>query len=98
MRRWEKDTRYYEAHLHQDLWDGWVLTHVWGRRGTRLGRIRQLPCASYAEGLKHFTVSGVGHQIAMIGSEVSAGTARVLRRARFVAMAGSSGYATNQVR
>jgi hypothetical protein len=49
--RWEKDTRYYEAHLHQDLWGGWVLTHVWGQRGTRLGRIRHLPCASYDEGL-----------------------------------------------
>jgi len=24
MQRWEKDTRYYEAHLHQDLWGGLV--------------------------------------------------------------------------
>jgi hypothetical protein len=55
MRRWEKDTRYYEAHLHQDLWDSWVLTHVWGRRGARLGRIRHLPRASYAEGLGRLT-------------------------------------------
>jgi hypothetical protein len=53
--RWEKDTRYYEAHLHQDLWGGWVLTHVWGRRGTALGRIWHLPCVSYEEGLGRLT-------------------------------------------
>jgi hypothetical protein len=28
--RWEKGTRYYEIHLHQDLWGDWVLTQVWG--------------------------------------------------------------------
>jgi hypothetical protein len=38
--RWEKDTRYYEAHLHQDLWGGWVLTKVWGRRDSALGSSR----------------------------------------------------------
>ena len=37
--RWERGTRYYEAHLHQDsVWGDWVFTQVWGRRGTELGR------------------------------------------------------------
>lgn len=54
-RRWEKDTRYYEAHLHQDLWGGWVLTSVWGQRSTRLGRMWHLSCASYEEGLGRLT-------------------------------------------
>jgi len=49
--RWEKSTRYYEAYLHQDLWGDWVLTRVWGRRGSKLGQIRNFPCASYEEGL-----------------------------------------------
>jgi len=47
--RWEKAHRYYEAHLHQDLWGEWVLTKVWGRRGTLLGRAVHMPCASYRE-------------------------------------------------
>ena len=50
-RRWEKATRYYEAYVDQDLWGGWVLTRVWGRRGTRLGQIRRAPFGSYAEAL-----------------------------------------------
>jgi hypothetical protein len=49
--RWEKGTRYYEARLHRDLWSDWMLTVGWGRRGTRLGQVRNRPCASYAEGL-----------------------------------------------
>ena len=50
--RWERETRYYEVHLHQDLWGGWVVTRVWGRRGTALGQLRRAPCASYAEALE----------------------------------------------
>ena len=53
--RWEKDTRYYEAHLHQDLWGGWVLTRVWGRRGTALGKISHSPCVSYGDGREQVT-------------------------------------------
>jgi hypothetical protein len=41
--RWQRGTRYYEVHLHQDLWGDWVLTQVWGRRGTELGRMVQPP-------------------------------------------------------
>lgn len=49
--RWEKGTRYYEARVHPDLWSEWMLTVGWGRRGTRLGQVRDRPCASYAEGV-----------------------------------------------
>ena len=45
--RWEKETRYYEIHLQQDLWDDWVLTRIWGRRGSPMGQIRRIPCQSY---------------------------------------------------
>jgi hypothetical protein len=38
--RWTRGTRYYRAHLEQDLWHGWSLTLVHGRIGTRLGRAR----------------------------------------------------------
>lgn len=48
--RWERGTRYYEIYLHQDLWGDWVLTQVWERRGTELGRIVHIPCASYQDG------------------------------------------------
>jgi hypothetical protein len=48
--RWERGTRYYEVYLHQDLWGDWVLTQVWGRRGTELGRIVHTPCTSYEKG------------------------------------------------
>ncbi len=41
--RWVRGSRYYRVHLEQDLWNGWLLTRVNGRRGTRLGRIRSLP-------------------------------------------------------
>lgn len=49
--RWVKGGRYYEAYLHQDLWQDWVLTQAWGRRGTALGQFRNRPCMSYEEGL-----------------------------------------------
>jgi predicted DNA-binding WGR domain protein len=48
--RWERGTRYYEVYLHQDLWGDWVLTQVWGRRGTELGRMVHTPCTSYQDG------------------------------------------------
>jgi predicted DNA-binding WGR domain protein len=57
--RWEKDSRYYEAHVERDLWGDWVLTRVWGRRGTALGQIRRAPCASYADALEKLQGLGV---------------------------------------
>jgi len=49
--RWVRSTRSYEVLPHQDLWGGWIVTRVWGRRGSPLGRVRHQPCGSYAEGL-----------------------------------------------
>lgn len=52
--RWEKDTRYYELRLQQDLWGDWVLLRVWGRKDTALGQIRHELCASFVEGQARF--------------------------------------------
>lgn len=43
--RWEcpDRDRYYEAHLARDLLGDWVLTRVWGRRGSPHGRITHTP-------------------------------------------------------
>ena len=49
--RWEKDSRYYEILVQQDLWGQWLLTRAWGRRGSALGQIRHELCESYAAGL-----------------------------------------------
>ena len=49
--RWVKHTRYYEVLLHQDLWGGWIVTRIWGRRDSSLGQVRHQPCESYVEGL-----------------------------------------------
>jgi predicted DNA-binding WGR domain protein len=57
-RRWEKDSRYYEAYVCQDLWGDWVLTRIWGRRGTELGQVRRAPCGSYAEALEQLAAVG----------------------------------------
>ena len=49
--RWEcpdKD-RYYETHLARDLLGDWVLTRVWGRRGTSRGRVQHTLCTSRAD-------------------------------------------------
>jgi hypothetical protein len=42
---------YYEVDLHWDLWGEWLLAQAWGRWGTRLGRVRVVPCGSRDEGL-----------------------------------------------
>ena len=41
--RWEKGTRFYEALVERDLLGDWVLTLVWGRRGSALGRVQHRP-------------------------------------------------------
>ena len=38
--RWEKGTRFYEALVERDLFGDWVLTLVWGRRGSALGCVQ----------------------------------------------------------
>lgn len=57
--RWEKDTRYYEAILQQDLWGTWVVTRVWGRRGERLGQVRDQAFKSYEDAAKELEAVGV---------------------------------------
>jgi hypothetical protein len=49
--RWTRGTRYYRAHLEQDLWRDWVITQVNGRRGSRLGRTHTHPQPSLAAAL-----------------------------------------------
>jgi hypothetical protein len=41
--RWTRGSRYFRAHLVQDLWSGWVVTHVNGRMNSSLGRARSFP-------------------------------------------------------
>jgi hypothetical protein len=54
--RWIRGTRYYRVHLEQDLWDGWLLTQVNGRIGTRLGRARAVPAPSIEAALWQLAV------------------------------------------
>ena len=51
--RWEKDHRYYEACLQQDLF-GWVLLKFWGRKGTIRGRTMRVRPDSYDKGMEMF--------------------------------------------
>lgn len=55
--RWERDTRYYELRLQQDLWGDWLLIMVWGGKGTALGQIRRELCPSYANGVSMYAAS-----------------------------------------
>jgi predicted DNA-binding WGR domain protein len=47
--RWERDTRYYELRVQQDLFGHWLLTRVWGRKGSGLGQIRHAVCVDQTE-------------------------------------------------
>jgi hypothetical protein len=49
--RWTRGTRYYRAHLEQDLWRDCVITQVNGRQGSALGRARTHPQTSLAAAL-----------------------------------------------
>lgn len=49
--RWERATRYYVLQLEQDLFGDWVLTRVWGRKGTALGQLHRELVDSHEEGL-----------------------------------------------
>jgi hypothetical protein len=50
-RRWLTETRYYYSHLGQDLLGDWVLTRMWGGRGSRRGRMMRTMVSSLAEGM-----------------------------------------------
>ena len=47
--RWERDTRYYELRVQQDLFGHWLLTRVWDRKGSALGQWRHDLCVDQAE-------------------------------------------------
>ena len=47
--RRERDTRYYELRVQQDLWGQWLLTRVWGRKGSALGQMRHTLCVDQAD-------------------------------------------------
>jgi hypothetical protein len=49
--RWTRGTRYFRAHLEQDLWSTWVVTHVNGRINSPLGRARSIPAATIESAL-----------------------------------------------
>jgi predicted DNA-binding WGR domain protein len=57
--RWEKDTRYYELRVQQDLFGDWLLIRAWGRRDSALGQIRQELCDSYEQARVQFTEAEV---------------------------------------
>jgi hypothetical protein len=49
--RWTRGTRYFRAHLEQDLWHSWTVTHVNGRINSTLGRARSLPAPTIESAL-----------------------------------------------
>lgn len=51
MQRWESERRYYVVMLAPNLFGHWELLQAWGGKGNRLGRLRALPVADYADGL-----------------------------------------------
>jgi len=51
MQRWESQRRYYVVMLTPNLFGDWELLQAWGGKGNRLGRMRALPVADYADGL-----------------------------------------------
>ena len=53
--RWIRGTRYVRAHLEQDLWSAWLVTHVNGRVGSPLGRVRTRPSPSLEGALLELT-------------------------------------------
>jgi predicted DNA-binding WGR domain protein len=46
MYRWENNLnqRYYTAHAHRDLLGDLVVTLCWGKRNTKLGRLKSVFC------------------------------------------------------
>jgi hypothetical protein len=48
--RWQRETRYYEAHLKKDLF-GWVVVRNWGGIGLPAGQRMSSPVMNYQDGL-----------------------------------------------
>jgi len=49
--RWARGTRYFRAHLEQDLWHTWIVTHVNGRINSPMGRTRSHPAPTIESAL-----------------------------------------------
>jgi predicted DNA-binding WGR domain protein len=52
--RFEKDTRYYNVRLEQDLLDDWVVVITYGRINSRLGQNKVVAFAEFEHALIHF--------------------------------------------
>ena len=50
-RRWETQTKYYEANLCQDLFGEWILMKYWGNKTSKLGGSQSTLVASLNDGL-----------------------------------------------
>ena len=57
--RWETPSRYYEAHLGQDLWGTWVLTRIWGGRHNARGQLCRELCQDEADGQRRLKALAV---------------------------------------
>ena len=49
MLRWESETRYYTATLNFDLFGQLCIVYAYGGLGSKLGRVRTIPCADIKE-------------------------------------------------
>ncbi len=61
-KRWERGTRYYEAHLMVDLFGGWVVARNWGAIGGLGGRRQTVPVADYRAGIESMEAIRVKRQ------------------------------------
>ncbi len=52
--RWENPTnqRYYRILFARDLFGEWVITKIWGGVQKAGGGMKNVPCATYDEGIK----------------------------------------------
>ena len=57
--RWERDSRYYELLVQQDLFGHWLLTRIWGQRGSALGQLRHALCVDQAEANARYAAEAV---------------------------------------
>jgi len=48
----EKGNRYYRIVLHQDLWDSWIVTRIWGSKGKKAQYCRHEPHLSFEVALQ----------------------------------------------
>lgn len=55
--RWEKEDHFYEAYLHQDLWQNWQFSRRWGKIDGDQYQMITLTCANYSEALAHLTAT-----------------------------------------